>query len=296
VRTSRIALPGSLPQMRRFDLDIDRAFSRHPAAGRTRAGAGGGWPARARQAHFGQGRTARRKIDTAQRCCWMRMINGRSMDGCRCRSRKEAPKAGRSSDRIAAAQNRGHGRPSATLRMLYAACRSHNSAVRKRTASRTAAPRGTPGRCRAVPSCSRNWPRSLFPAGAKNSWRSPFSRPPQETLRSDRPVFDLAQIAALPSLLHPGRSGTAADPRRLNVRVEGSRSLDRTSYGLCGASVGRALRHSRVAAGKRRQYVAAIPQPAAKPIELIRCLSSHCIAFNLSAEIRLRVVRRMRKL
>jgi hypothetical protein len=66
---------------------------------------------------------------------------------------------------------------------------------------------------------------------------------------------------------------------------------DRTPYGLCGASKGRALRNPRVAARKRRQYIGAIPQLAAEPIEFVRCLPGNCVTFQLSAEIRLRVVR-----
>ena len=72
---------------------------------------------------------------------------------------------------------------------------------------------------------------------------------------------------------------------------DGSMIADGTPYGLGGASVGRALRNPRVAARKCRQYVGAIPQLAAEPIEFVRCLSGNCVTFKLSAEIRLRVAR-----
>jgi hypothetical protein len=65
--------------------------------------------------------------------------------------------------------------------------------------------------------------------------------------------------------------------------------LDRTSYLLCGASVGRALGHFSIATRKRGQYIDAIPQLAAKPIELTRRFSGNRIAFQLSAEIRLQI-------
>jgi hypothetical protein len=129
-------------------------------------------------------------------------VNGRAASGDRCRGRKEAPKAVRSSDKIAAAHIQSHGRPSANLRMLYAACRSRNSAVRRRKAGRTAAPRGTLGRCRAVPSCSRYWSRSLFPAGANNSSLSTFLPATTRNFAHDRPVFDLAQISTMPGSLN----------------------------------------------------------------------------------------------
>jgi len=222
------------------------------------------------QAHCGP--TARHKLipggrPTVRVC----RINGRSVDRGRRRGRKEAPKADRSSDRIAAAGMRAHGRPSASLRMLCVACKNRKSATRKRPASRIAPPRGTPGRCRAAPSCSRYWRRSLVPAGAQNSWRSTFLPAPTRNAAQDRPC---------------------RRPRR--CAVAGLTTLDRTSYGLRRASIGRALRHSCIAASKRRQNVGAIPQLAAKPVELVGCLPRNCVAFKLFAEIRLCIARRTR--
>jgi len=121
------------------------------------------WRRNSRMRREGEASGAARRVDGT------RMIRERHAGGDRRRGRKEAPTAGRYSDRTRAGRTGPRGLLPATPRTPPARCKSCRSAARRKMSSRAAASLDTPSRCRGAPSSCRDLLRSCIGSGSKSS-------------------------------------------------------------------------------------------------------------------------------